>query len=95
VKTFDKYPSVGDRVRGVHVFGNAYTGVIESARPHTMNPDLTVCFVKFDSPTDLGVSPSVKTGDVRESICVEVESPSFKGDTKWQGGSGDWFEILS
>lgn len=88
------YPQAGDRVRGKHIFGNSYVGTITESRPHTMDRDRTVVFIRFDSPTDLGISPSVKTGDVRAGICTEVYPPAFKGDTQWQDGHGSSFEIL-
>jgi hypothetical protein len=88
------YPKVGDSVRGKHIFGNLYTGKITLARPHSMEPERTVCFIDFDKPTDLGISPSMKTGDVRTEICTEVYPPQFKGDLKWEDGNGAWFEIV-
>lgn len=87
--------SAGLRVRGTHIFGNKYSGTISSVRCHTIDPERMVVFINFDTPTDLGVSPSVKTGDVRTSICTEVYSPKFAGDKTWQSGTGDSFEIVS
>ncbi len=84
----------GMRVKGVHLFGNPFIGTIESVRPHTVDRIRFVVFIKFDTPTDLGLSPKTKTGDIRQGICTEVDPPQFKGDTKWQGGSGEWFEII-
>ena len=95
MKTFNAYPKAGDSVRGKHIFGKEYTGVITHARPYTMNPEETVVFIDFDQPTDLGQSPSVKTGDVRTGICVQVFPPVFKGDKYWQDGNGSRFEIVS
>jgi len=94
-KNFAQYPRTGDTVTGKHIFGNRYTGKIRFARPHSIDPERTVVFIAFDEPTDLGQSPTIRTGDIRTEICVEVYPPQFKGDTLWQDGNGSEFQIIA
>jgi len=89
MKAIQRYPRTGNRVEGTHIFGAKYIGTIWESRPHSMEPERTVCFINFDSPVE------ICKGDIRTSICVEVYPPSFNGDLLFQSGHGDLFKIIT
>jgi len=89
MKYYPQIPEVGQKVKGKHLLGAEYTGKITARRPYTMDNISWVFFIEFDSPV------LIAPNDIRTEICVQVDPPQFKKDTKWQGGNGDWFEVIN
>lgn len=81
-----RFPAVGDKVRGVHVLGAPYTGVIASRRLHAINPDILKISIDFTEPVQ--VSREMRTG-----IMVGIQVSLFDGRT-WWAANGGHFEII-
>lgn len=64
--------SVGEKVKGVY-HGQPYAGVVEYARPHTMNQSYKHHIV-LDSPITV-------YSDVRDRIIVSIWEPKESGNT--------------
>lgn len=64
--------AVGDRVKGVY-HGQAYTGTVEYARPHTMNQSYKH-HIALDTPITV-------YGDTRERIIVSIWEPRESHNT--------------
>ena len=64
--------NVGDKVQGVY-HGQAYTGTVEYARPHTMNLSY-MHHIALDAPITV-------YSDVRDRIIVSIWEPRESGNT--------------
>jgi hypothetical protein len=64
--------SIGDRVQGVY-YGQAYTGTVDYARPHTMNQSY-----KHHIVLDITITVF---GAIRERIIVSIWEPRESGNT--------------